>query len=171
MEQVSDAEQLRIRRREWAAELRAKAASEGASALEWRTRWHVSLAVGNGAGGIGLATALINGAKLGFWLAILPGLWCFVIGLVAAGSIPFIQAQRFRWLELWTGMRADEREEGGPHVLYVHDDGEEWTSSQSILYLSRNVGSWERKLWIAQIVSAGGFIFGLVWPLTVITFS
>jgi hypothetical protein len=73
----------------------AEADSLGERRDELMAKWHLSLAVGNGAGGVGLTSTIVNTwTKTNPQFPFVAGLWCFAIGLLAAGLIPFLRARK-----------------------------------------------------------------------------
>ncbi len=147
----------------------AEAQSLGGRSDDLMLKWRLSLAVGNGAGGVGLTSAIVN-----TWTRAMPqvpfvaGLWCFAIGLFAAGLIPFLGVRKLNRHREHRLVSANEFMHGGTPVVYVTEDDVE---------LSDDVrgGHWKAaKRWnwsviAAQAVSAAAFVAGVLVPLIWIT--
>jgi hypothetical protein len=149
-------------------ELKDRAAQAERTRDDWRRRWMLSLAIGNGAGAIGLTSAFVTTGGALFGLALLAGLWCFTAGLLAAGITPFIEAQTLGIHRRWLGYRADE-EEAGERVYYYNDDDEiVWSDdlAESAYSKRERYTRWVNRF---QTISAGAFVAGLLVPLTTVT--
>lgn len=76
--------------------------------IDWEQKVTLSGAVGNGAGLVVLGGALINGWKLGLFLALLPAMWMFGAGLLLAATAPFIAMRGYSHGYLGTLARLGE---------------------------------------------------------------
>jgi len=132
---------------------------------EWDKKWFLSLAVANGAGCVGLTSALVNTIGKGPVYGLVAGLWSFAIGLCLSGCLPYLLARRHSHLANYHSVVADETREGGPTVYHGEDwedDVESTTASDFQWRRARRYGSAIK--W-AQFLSAAGFGLGILLPL------
>jgi hypothetical protein len=125
----------------------------------WYRAWMLSLAVGNGGGLLTLGAALINGWKLGIWIAIVPSLWIFALGLSCAGVAPLLRSHYHRALKVGstTGLAWIDTPESREKL---ERDLTELTETATIL-----------QDWSAKVAAAAAACFGagLLWPIGVVT--
>ncbi|MFZ0268482.1 hypothetical protein [Caulobacter sp.] len=147
----------------------AEAKSLGDRHDDLMLKWHLSLAVGNGAGGIGLTSAIVN-----TWTKTIPqfpfvaGLWCFAVGLLAAGLIPLLRALRIDRDRSQKLVSAYSFPHGGKSYVYV--DENEMEESDTSWDRHGRIGRWWSRAAIgAQILSAAGFAAGVLVPLIWLT--
>lgn len=133
-------------------------------------KWRLSLAVGNGAGGVGLTSAIVNTwTKATPQVPFVAGLWCFAFGLFAAGLIPLLGARKLNRDREHRLVSVYEFVHGGTSVVYVSDDDVELSEDVR----ARHWKAGERWNWAvvaAQAVSAAAFVAGVLVPLIWLTF-
>jgi hypothetical protein len=121
----------------------------------WDKIWTLSLGAGNAAGLVAMGAAAVN--VLGkanppdFWLVLLPPLWFFALGCMAAAAMPWArlrQQQHFHnYLNQWKDALTR-------HILYVEPQPRTFATAERLLGRA----------------AACLFISGVFWPLTVVTF-
>ena len=132
--------------------------------IDWEQKVTLSGAVGNGAGLVVVGGALINGWKLGLFLALLPAMWMFGAGLVLAATAPFIAMRGYNHGYLGTLARLGEYH-NQPANHFVNTTGE-----QDPAVLLRKAIDRDRIAMGLVLASGGAFALGVVWPLAIVTF-
>lgn len=138
---------------------------------DWGRRWYLSLAVGNGAGAAGLTSAVVNVAgKMGAPPAqlLLPGLWCFAIGLLAAGVIPILRSLAAEQDRAHAEVGAYAFQDGDAHYHYVDEDTPELTNTGFRRHWKAKT-RYETATRIVQIIAAIGVAAGVLAPLAALT--
>jgi hypothetical protein len=132
---------------------------EDEAAQTWLKSWILSLAVGNGAGLLTLGAALVNGWKLGVWLAIVPAIWSFAFGICAAGVAPLVHGAFHESLrrhrEAWGDWidRPEAREEARLEADSADKDSD--ITRKTVMGL--------------VAIASASFVFGVFWPLSILT--
>jgi hypothetical protein len=143
------------------------------AAADWRRRWLLSLAIGNGAGAVGLTSAFLNGGAIMFRSPILIGLWFFAVGIVSAGLVPAVQAMAEGERSDIYRFCSDEAAQGGQQVHYPADDfGGDVVFSDDLKDEAwakvRRYGRWTT--WLER-GSALAFVLAIVVPLALTTLT
>ncbi|PXA91181.1 hypothetical protein DMC25_06405 [Caulobacter sp. D4A] len=130
-----------------------------AAAIAWFKVWTLSLAVGNGAGLLALGSALKD-AKGALWFALLPAMWLFMVGLLAAGAEPFARAR----------LHTFERRNWGNLSLRM-GGGIFGPEPKKQLADRRGLKFWRTGSAALNAVAAIAFAGGITWALAAITFG
>jgi len=120
----------------------------------WSELWHLSLAVGNGAGLLGVAGFILSGDAAAWRDALLLSAWLFFCGLLAGGSLP---AQRTERLKIARKMIAGLRSA-------LHDP----VGAKSPTFGDRAVHLKKLMEWTTRI-AVFAFLAGILVPLVSIT--
>lgn len=70
---------------------------------EWLRSWHLSLAVGNGAGLLGVSAILFADTAADWRKVLVGAAWCFTAGLIAGGLLAPLTAWRHYWAAEFNG--------------------------------------------------------------------
>lgn len=161
----------RTERKKEAAEWEERSAAAQRSASDWRRRWSLSLAIGHGAGLLGVGTILLDNKKRppGWELLLLPSGWCFLLGLVLAGTIPLLWSMAHRRERDWAWVVAREREAGGPTDLYMAHEEPEFSETLRQSFRARQKRL-ERYIDWVEGVAAVAFVAALLIPLAQFSF-
>jgi hypothetical protein len=111
-------------RKRRAAQWDVKSGEAEKAAIEWRRRWMLSLTIGNGAGLLGLSTILLDAEKrpVDWQQLLVPSAWSFLLGLLAAASIPLWKSYAHSREKDWAWVVAREVEEGGQTMVFPSGD-------------------------------------------------
>lgn len=129
---------------------------------DWQKRWVFSLSVGNGAAALAVSGSVLeNGNRL-----IIGSAWCFFVGLICAGFLPFVLQKLNHALgDYWfaqsrriTGKRSLMNEAGISHTM------DDWAK---IKRLRHNRLSQVQD--VLTFASAGFFMLGGFWGLLVLS--
>ena len=132
--------------------------------IDWEQKVTLSGAVGNGAGLILLGGALINGWKLGLFLAFLPAMWMFGVGLLLAAAAPFVAMRGYTHGYQGTLARLGEYH-GQPASHFVSTTGEQDPTALMLKAIERD------RIAMSLVLASGiAFALGVAWPLFVLTF-
>jgi len=149
---------------DWRQEQKRRAEDFSRASDDWRRRWFLSLAVANGAGAIGLTSAIVNtlNKEMPPWL-LMPGLGSFVVGLILAGCLPILQSLRLKALADHTEISVYEFQHGYESVVLTGDNEHEYADTLRFRY------STARKLWeglavLSQWGAAIAFVLGVFIP-------
>jgi len=152
-----------------AQENRETLAEIGATArLEHRDRhqrWSISLAVGNGAGCVAVGGALITGWKLGLWLALLPALWFFALGVICAGIAALLNLMNAGG----TVRMVDSLIEAQLQLETPQPDKEKIKQLANEAEVLPGVTSSKIPEGVMSLLSGALFCIGVLWPLSVVT--
>jgi hypothetical protein len=132
---------------------------------DWAQKWVLSLAVGNGAGLVLLAGALVKGWPSSFWLAALPAMWAFALGLIASGAVAFTYAQRYS--HAFTVINVIRKAQ----LAKIAGDSEHAKLLSSARRSLKYPKFWQKASGFLSAVASICFVFGSLWPLLVVTFK
>jgi hypothetical protein len=135
-------------------------------AYEWLKSWTLSLGLANAGGLATLGSALIRIDKIDLWLATLPSMWAFAVGLVFSGVMPFAQSQiKINMARTFGLLHRNSKHAltGKLSPTYDIDRAESKKHSSKVPF-------WHRVNIACGAISCSAFICGMFWPLIVLTF-